>query len=230
MIYNCITNVYASIGMLVILVFNMSKFIANVFVRYDKLVILVKNLFKSKNYFYLVQTTKKCSYISQISAYKTRNRRVCSLSVGTDDSHPQVMGNIELDTHADTIVAGANCCVLNYTVRICDVSPYSEEYKPVSGVPIVRAATVWQSQYTGQEYLLIFNEALWMPSLPNTLVNPNQLRAFGTVVQDNPYSNEPLFIESSDSKFNMELHLTGTVILQVPELQQMRICTQGTFQ
>ena len=72
MIYNCITNVYASIGMLVILVFNMPKFITNVFVRYDKLVILVKNLFKSKNYFYLVQTTKKCSYISHISAYKTQ--------------------------------------------------------------------------------------------------------------------------------------------------------------
>ena len=84
------------------------------------------------------------------------------------------MGRIELDSHADTIVAGANCCILEYTGRICDVFPYSDDYKPVTGVPIVKAATIWQSQYTGQEYLLILNEALWMTNLPNTLRNKSQ--------------------------------------------------------
>ena len=66
-----------------------------------------------------------------------------------------VVSRLELDSHADTIVAGANCCVLEYTGRECDVSPYSSDYSPVTGVPIVKAATVWQSQLTGQEYLLI---------------------------------------------------------------------------
>ena len=99
-----------------------------------------------------------------------------------------------------------------HTGRECDVSPYSEDYSPVTGVPIVTAATVWQSQYTGQEFLLVFNEALWMPTMPHTLINPNQLRAFGSQVQDNPYSGEPLYIQSHDSSFNMELHTNGTVI------------------
>ena len=102
--------------------------------------------------------------------------------------------------------------MLHRTGRECNVSPYSEDYSPVTGVPIVTAATVWQSQYTGQEFLLVFNEALWMPTMPHTLINPNQLRAFGSQVQDNPYSGEPLYIQSHDSSFNMELYTNGTVI------------------
>ena len=157
MMFDLISNVYISIDILVILVLNMCNVIPNVFARLDMLVILVIKLLKSKNFNYLVQTTKKCSYTSIISAYKTSNRRVCSISSGNEGLDNSVIGNIELDTHADTIVAGANCCIMSYTGRICDVSPYSDEYKPITGVPIVKATTIWQSEYTGQEHLLILN-------------------------------------------------------------------------
>ena len=213
MVFNLSSNVYISIGILAILVSNLKNFINDVLARYGLFFILFLKIFKSKNFnYYLAQTTKKRRYFSNISKLKTSNRRICSISSGDENSYPSVMGNIELDTHADTIVAGANCCIMSYTGRVCDVSPYSEHYKPVTGVPIVKAVTVWQSQYTGQEYLLILNEALWMPSLNHTLVNPNQLRAYGTIVQDNPYSGDPLFIQTSNLQFNMELHTTGTVI------------------
>ena len=121
-------------------------------------------------------------------------------------------GRMELDSHADTIVAGANCVVLAYTGRECDVSPYDDKYEPVSGVPIVNAATAWQSPITGQVYILILNESLWMPQLPNTLVNQNQLRYFGTKVQDNPYSDIPMHIRTEDSSFSMKLESQGTTI------------------
>ena len=45
-------------------------------------------------------------------------------------------------------------------------------------------------QHTNEEYILIFNEALWMgDTLAHSLINPNQLRAFGTLVprQSLPY-------------------------------------------
>ena len=58
-------------------------------------------------------------------------------------------GRCELDSHADTIVAGSNCVILGYTGRVCDVSPYREDYESVKDVPIVQAATSWQSQHTG---------------------------------------------------------------------------------
>ena len=96
------------------------------FARQGLLAILVIISFKimNKNLKYLVQTTKKCHYTSHISKLKTTNRQICSISSGNDNSYPPVMGNIELDTHADTIVAGANCCIMSYIGRVWNVSPY----------------------------------------------------------------------------------------------------------
>ena len=42
------------------------------------------------------------------------------------------------------------------------------------------------------------NEALSMPSLDHSLWNPNQMRHHGVDVQDNPFSDEPMHISSSD--------------------------------
>ena len=38
-------------------------------------------------------------------------------------------GRVELDTHADTFVAGRNCLLMHFTERVCDVMPYSDEYE-----------------------------------------------------------------------------------------------------
>ena len=74
---------------------------------------------------------------------------------------------------------------MHYTNRECDVSPYHDDHAPTKNVPIVQAATAYQSEYTGIIYILIFNEALWMGySMRHTFVNPNQLRYYGTKVQD----------------------------------------------
>ena len=42
-------------------------------------------------------------------------------------------GRVELDTHADTFVAGRNCLLMNFTERVCDVMPYSDDYEPNYG-------------------------------------------------------------------------------------------------
>ena len=49
-------------------------------------------------------------------------------------------------------------------------------------------------------------------SMNHSLINPNQLRHYGTVVQDNPVLNQPLYIMTEDTSFIMELKLKGTVI------------------
>ena len=111
--------------------------------------------------------------------------------------NPIVQGKIEMDSHADTTVAGANCCILSYTGKECDVSPYQEDYDAIKNIPIVTAATAWQSQHTGQVYILVLHEALWMGNnMSQTLINPNQMRHFGTVVQDDPTSASPLHIRT----------------------------------
>ena len=75
---------------------------------------------------------------------------------------------------------------MNYTERVCDVMPYSDDYEARTNIPIVQAATGFTAS-NGMRYILIFNEALWMPELHNSLMNPNQLRDYGVEVQDNPY-------------------------------------------
>ena len=110
-------------------------------------------------------------------------------------------------------MAGSNCTILQYTGKVCDVAPYRDDYESVNDVPIVHAATAWQSPETGQTYILVLNEALWMgDSMDHTLVNPNQLRHFGTHVQDNPTSSHPLSIITADNEFSMELSIAGTIV------------------
>ena len=116
-------------------------------------------------------------------------------------------GRVELDTHADTFVAGRNCLLMNFTERVCDVMPYSDDYEPKTGIPIVQAATGYTAA-NGQRTILIFNEALWLPDMENSLMNPNQLRHFGIEVQDNPYHRDPMIIRKDDDEAVSYTHLT----------------------
>ena len=120
-------------------------------------------------------------------------------------------GHIELDTHADTTVLGSNCVILSYTGKECKVSPYSSQYEAVQNVPVVTGATVWTNAADGTAYLLIFHESLWMgDKLDHTLVNPNQLRAYGVSIQDNLFDAKPTSITTDDA--SVELYSEGTII------------------
>ena len=178
---------------------------------------IVINLLRVINYHYYITVThkkfkeskrkvhEKIYFNCDVMAFTTQQHRgPVSISNVRNFGKIGQVGRIELDSHADTIVAGGNCVVMSYTGRECDVTPYDSTYKARTGVPIANVATAWQSAHTGQVYILVFNEALWMPHLPNTLVNPNQLRHFGIKVQDNPY-DAPMYIQTEDGTFGMEL-------------------------
>ena len=92
-------------------------------------------------------------------------------------------GKCEMDSHADTIVAGKNCVVLNYTGKECDVSAFSDNCGTIENVLLARVATAWQSADTAQTYILVMNEALWMGEfMESTLINPNQLMHYGMYI------------------------------------------------
>ena len=95
-------------------------------------------------------------------------------------------GFAELDTHADTSCVGADCCILSVTDQVCQVLPYHQDYQPFDEVPIVQAATAYDDPNTGITYILIINQALQIPHLETTLLNPNQMRAHGLIVDDIP--------------------------------------------
>ena len=80
----------------------------------------------------------------QICQFKSTSRRVSSAKSGFKKRKraSTTFGRIELNSHADTIVAGSNCVILQYTGKECDVSPYRDDYESVSNVPIVHAAAL----------------------------------------------------------------------------------------
>jgi hypothetical protein len=140
---------------------------------------------------------------------------------------------MELDSHANTIVCGSNCVIIHYTGQECDVSPYTDAHESIKSVPIVQAATAYDNPETGETYILILNQAIWMgDKMRHTLVNPNQLRAYGITVQDNPFIEAPIFISTEDNNFSVPLSCKGTILgvaTRTPTEQELQTCPHVTL-
>ena len=73
------------------------------------------------------------------------NRRTIVADVATNTNvTTSIFTCIELDSNDRSIVVGTNCCIIHYTSRECDVSPYRDDYASIKNVPIVQAATAYQ--------------------------------------------------------------------------------------
>jgi hypothetical protein len=67
----------------------------------------------------------------------------------------------ELDSHADTIVGGANCVLLERSGETATIHSFSDERKPFADVPIGTIATAWVNQADGEVIVLVINKALY---------------------------------------------------------------------
>jgi hypothetical protein len=86
-------------------------------------------------------------------------------------------GPMELDSHADTCCAGSNCCVIEYTGKVCNVVGFNHDTPndELKGVPIVKAATAYDA-LTGEMYKIILSQSLYLGDLLSySLLCPNQL-------------------------------------------------------
>ena len=130
------------------------------------------------NCYYYIYTYKQ-PRLRQLAPIQTSNRCDVIHSTRTQDQEDSYSGRTELDSHADTTVAGRNCTVMHYTESSCDVAPFSDTYEPMKNIPIITAAMGFTST-KGRQYILVFNEALYIKDMDHTLINPNQLRHFDT--------------------------------------------------
>ena len=135
---------------------------------------------------------------------------------------------MEMDTHADTCVLGINFVILEYSGRVCDVYPYSQDYEAIKDIPIVRGATAVQDQDTGETYILVINEGLWYGNrMHHSLINPNQLRHFQIDVCDNPYDKGGMHITDPVSKVSIPLLSKGTIVYadsHAPSEKELQTC------
>ena len=77
---------------------------------------------------------------------------------------------------------------MNFMGKECDVVPYNDAYKRIKAVPIVQVATEYENPETEETTIQILNEVIWMgETIYRTLSNPNQLRSYGMIFQDNSF-------------------------------------------
>ena len=92
----------------------------------------------------------------------------------------------EIDTHADKIGFSKNFRPIHFTSQVCTVSPFLDSYDSRQDVPICTGVTAVNLD-DGGTILLEAGQGLYFGNeIERSLINPNQLRAFGVPVCDDP--------------------------------------------
>lgn len=122
----------------------------------------------------------------------------------------------DLDSHADTCRLGPGFCIIEQTGKCCDVSPYDHS-RITRDVPIVLGATAYTYTVSGMTYILTFGQSLSFGNrIDHSLLNPNQLRSHGLIVDDVPkhlsYDHHSTHsITYYDKTFNIPLSIRGII-------------------
>ena len=152
--------------------------------------------------------------VSNVS-YDAFNYRVASPVTRVVSSAMSVTSNrCELDSHADTFVAGSNTRIMYTTGKVVNVYGFTSGTKPVKDVPICTVGTVYTAS-SGARYLLVIHEAIHMgDKQQGSLVNPNQLRHHGLTVDECPRqfdANSTHSVYSPGSNVMIPLELDGVI-------------------
>jgi len=92
---------------------------------------------------------------------------------------------VELDSHADTCVVGRNALVVHEHDRLVMVSGF-DPTQPPREARIVDAAVKYTLRDTGDQVLLVINQAILIPELDHCLLCPMQCRMNGLEINEIP--------------------------------------------
>lgn len=78
----------------------------------------------------------------------------------------------ELESHADTCIAGPNCKAIEDTGYTVHLSGFSNKlHGAIENAPIVKAVTAYDDQSTGITYILVLGQAIYLGNdVENTMV------------------------------------------------------------
>ncbi len=127
-----------------------------------------------------------------MSIATVRSVKIGRIIASTSLHHSESL--MELDTHADTTVLGRNCLIIQDFDRSVSVSGWNAavgttECRTISGV------VAYDHPYTGQTYMLIFHQAIYLGTMDNHLICPMQCRVHGVTINDTP----KLFVKNPDN-------------------------------
>lgn len=126
--------------------------------------------------------TKDKRYISRA---KWNNQQAMKHNTGNHVQYERT----ELDSRADICCLGSSYQVIEYTGQVCEVHLYHPKYKPTLNVPVV---TAFEDKITGDTFIICLNQGLYFgDNMKHSLLNQNQIRANGIVVDDCPVHLSP---------------------------------------
>ena len=104
---------------------------------------------------------------------------------GQDETENLLLPRTELDSHANMVVLGKNAFIFDRVAnQTCEVLPFDPTIGSAHDVPIVDGAIAYECPYNQTTYVLVFKNALHVPSLGHNLVPPFILREAGVIVND----------------------------------------------
>ena len=130
-------------------------------------------------------------------------RRVGKFEQVAHSSDPNTVSWNEMDSHADTCVAGPNWRLLEYSGLYCDLQPFPDDYSATKNIPIGRCVSKFVHPETGKSVILDMPQALYFGNkLRHSLLNPNQIRHFGVSLCDDPFDlHRPLGMSMPSDDF-----------------------------
>ena len=96
-----------------------------------------------------------------------------------------VKSHMKLDSHANMPVVGKHAYIIAKTGKKVNISPFTPDYQPLT-VPLVDAAGRYDNPYNGKPYILVLQNALYVPTMENNLIPPFMLREMGVTMNDVP--------------------------------------------
>ena len=159
----------------------------------------------------------------------SRTRSINAVSRGVEfGTEEGTIARCEMDSHADTCVAGPNFKILEFTGEQCDVAPYTSDYDPIVNVSVVNAGTAFTDESTGETVILRFNQVLWYGNrMKMSLINPNQLRYYGITVSDDPTDSARAFGITVEGGTHVPFKMDGTTVYfetRVPTQYELENC------
>jgi hypothetical protein len=86
------------------------------------------------------------------------------------------LGQCEMDTHADTYVAGGNLMACEFDGTTCEVTLFTDAYESMKDMPIVTAATAWANKESGETLILLFHQVCGMERSWRTVCGDSRSR------------------------------------------------------
>ena len=141
--------------------------------------------------------------------------RIAQVSTKDDETSA-----IELDSHADSPVVGKHASIIRKTAKQVNVSGFTVRLGSAIPVDVIDAAVVYDCE-TGNSYLMIIHNALYLEEIKVHLIPPFMMRLSDIEVDECPkflaknpnIKNHSVYFRQHDLRLPLQIH---AIILYLP--------------